>query len=263
MATSQQLAHGQVSQVAQDMIGKVAFVTGSSQGMGKAFAVALAKRGCNLVIHHRKNPEEAELTAQEIRGLGRKVLIVQGDLNTVGTVEKVFPQIMAAFGRIDIVVNNAAFIYACPIGDTTEAQYDEIFAVNTKVPFFIMKECAKHMSDNGRVINITTTSLGELAPMVSTYVGSKAALEHFSRSFSKEVGPRGITVNMVAPGPVSTVGLLNFAPEFVLDTYKTQASAGRLGEINDIVPAVEFLASPAAQWVTAQTIFVNGGIHAR
>ncbi|KAG0291796.1 hypothetical protein BGZ98_002872, partial [Dissophora globulifera] len=244
----------------QDLIGKVALVTASYKGLGKGFAIALARRGADLVIHHRKNPVEAEQVAQEIQALGRKVLITQGDLSTVTTAEKIFAETLSTYGRIDIVVNNAGMLNMGPIVDTTEASYDDVFNVNTKTPFFIMKECAKHMADNGRVINVSSTVLLMLEPGVSVYAGSKAALQHFTRAFSKEVGHRGITVNVVAPGPVDTDMLnnnLSSVTEEVREQFKAVAA-----QVDDIVPAVEFLASPAAQWVTAQTIHVNGGLAA-
>jgi len=245
------------------MVGRVAFVTASVKGLGRAFALGLAKHGCDLVIHHRKNPAEAEQTAQEIQALGRRVLIVKGNLNSVATVRQIFAQILASFGRIDIVVNNAGVYHKNPIAEVTEAEFDETFSINTKIPFFIMKECAKHMADNGRIINVTTSFLTVVMPSISTYGGSKAALEHLSKSFAKEVGHRGITVNMVAPGPVNTDMLLNSTSEDTIEAYKAQSPARRVGEVDDIVPVVTFLASPAAQWVSAQTIFVNGGMASR
>ncbi|KAG0282785.1 hypothetical protein BGZ98_006605, partial [Dissophora globulifera] len=203
-------------------------------------------RGADLVIHHRKNPVEAELVAQEIQALGRKVLITQGDLSTVAAAEKIFAEILSTYGRIDIVVNNAALLKVSAIVDTTEATYDDMFNVNTKTPFFIMKECAKHMADNGRVINIASVILLSLAPDVSVYAGSKAALEHFTRAFSKEVGHRGITVNVVAPGPVDT-DMFNDNISSMAEETRAEFKA-KVGLVDDIVPAVEFLASPASQW---------------
>ncbi|KAG0296731.1 hypothetical protein BGZ98_000844 [Dissophora globulifera] len=121
-----------------------------------------------------------------------------------------------------------------------------------------MKECAKHMADNGRVINIASGVLLMLEPDVSVYAGSKAALQHFTKVFSKEVGHRGITVNVVAPGPVDT-DLLNNNISSLTEEMKAEFKTN-MGHVDDIVPAVEFLASPAGQWVTAQTIHVSSGI---
>ncbi|KAG0299938.1 hypothetical protein BGZ98_009634 [Dissophora globulifera] len=246
-------------QFPQDLAGKVAFVTGSYKGLGKGFLIGLAQRGADVVIHHRKNPVEAEQVAQEVQALGRKAFIVQGDLTSVAVVRKIFTEFMAHFGRIDIVVNNAGAVGLSAVGDQSEANYDAIFNTNTKMPFFVMQECAKHLSDNGRVINITSNILRLLSPGASTYAGSKGALEHFTRSFSKEVGHRGITVNAVAPGPLDSDMLRNNAPPEVIEAFKKDSAMGRLGQISDVVPVVVFLASPAGQWVTSQTIFVAGG----
>ncbi|KAG0289570.1 hypothetical protein BGZ98_003786, partial [Dissophora globulifera] len=191
--------------------------------------------------------------------LGRKAFIVQGDLTTVAVVKRIFAEFMAHYGRIDIVVNNAGTAALGAIGDNPEADYDFVFNANAKMPFFVMQECAKHMSDNGRVINNTSNILRVLVPGASTYAGSKAALEHFTRSFAKEVGHRGITVNAIAPGPVDTDMLRENQPPGMLAFFAKESVLGRLGKIRDIVPVVIFLASPASQWVTGQNIFINGG----
>ncbi|KAF9172234.1 hypothetical protein BGX21_009955 [Mortierella sp. AD011] len=247
----------------QDLVGKVAFITGSAKNMGQQFALALAKRGCDVVIHHRNNPEEAEKTSQEIQALGRKTLIVRGELTSVSMIENIFAQILSTFGHIDIVVNNAGMVLKKPITEISEHEYDQCFQINAKVPFFIMKECAKHMADNGRIINIGTTLLAITTGGYSAYAGSKAPLEDFTRAVAKEVGSRGITVNTIAPGPIDTPFFHGQETKESVAFFSTLSVAGRLGTVNDIVPVVEFIASPGSQWITAQTIFVNGGVIAR
>ncbi|KAF9977454.1 hypothetical protein BGZ73_005952 [Actinomortierella ambigua] len=242
------------------MVGKVAFITGSAKNMGKAFAVALAKRGCDIVIHHRKDPAEAERTAKEIQSLGHRTMIVQGELTSIKVIEDIFQQILKAFGRIDIVINNAGVVLKKAMPEITEAEFDTLFNINTKVPFFIMREAHKHMADNGRVINIATTLNAITTGHYSVYAGSKAPLKDFSRAMAKEVGDRGITVNTVAPGPIDTPFFHGQETPESVALFKSLSVAGRLGEVRDIVPVVEFLASPASQWVTAQTLYVNGGI---
>ncbi|KAK3814166.1 MAG: dehydrogenase [Benniella sp.] len=245
------------------MVGKVAFITASAKNMGKHFALALAKRGCDVVVHHRKDAEEAEKTAQEIQALGRKTLIVQGELTSVSLIEEIFAKILASFGRVDIVVNNAGVVLKKPMAEITEAEYDQLFNINAKVPFFIMKECAKHMADNGRVINIGTTLLAITTGEYSAYAGSKAPLEDFTRALAKEVGARGITVNTIAPGPIDTPFFYGQETKESTAFFASLSVAGRLGDVKDIVPVVEFIASPAAQWINAQTLFVNGGVISR
>ncbi|KAG0255155.1 hypothetical protein DFQ27_006406 [Actinomortierella ambigua] len=247
----------------QDMVGKVAFITGSAKHLGKAFAIGLAKRGCDVVIHHRKDNAEAERTAKEIQALGRRTMIVQGELTSVKVIQDIFQQILKAFGKIDIVVNNAGSILKKQMSEITEAEYDAIFNINAKVPFFIMREAHKHMADYGRVINIGSTLMAVYTGEYSVYAGSKASLECFTRAMAREVGARGITVNTVAPGPLDTPFFHGQETKETAAHHTSLSVAGRLGEEKDIVPVVEFLASPASQWVTSQTIFVNGGIIGR
>ncbi|KAF9543708.1 hypothetical protein EC957_000563 [Mortierella hygrophila] len=250
-------------QVKQDMVGKVAFITGSAKNMGKAFALALARRGADIVIHHRKDTSEAQTAAQEIQSLGRRTLIVQGELTSVSVIEQIFAQILSTFGHIDIVINNAGVVLKKPMAEISEEEYDSLFAINAKVPFFIMKECAKHMADGGRVINIGTTLLAITTGEYSAYAGSKAPLEDFTRALAKEVGSKGITVNTIAPGPIDTPFFYGQETKESTALFASLSVAGRLGDVKDIVPVVEFIASPDSQWITAQTLFVNGGVTSR
>ncbi|KAF9585949.1 hypothetical protein BGW38_010807 [Lunasporangiospora selenospora] len=252
-----------MAQHSQDMVGKVAFITGSAKNMGKQFALALARRGCDVAIHHRRNPVEAEETAKEIQALGRKALILQGELTNVAQIEKYFDQVIQTFGHIDIVINNAGEVLKKSFSETSEEEYDRVFSINAKVPYFVMRECARRMADNGRVINLGTTLLAITTGHYSVYAGSKAPLEDFTRALAKEVGSRGITVNTVAPGPIDTPFFYGQETNESTQMFKALSVAGRLGDVKDIVPVIEFLASPAAQWVTAQTLFVNGGIISR
>lgn len=248
-----------------ELVGKVGLVTGSARNMGRAFAVALARNGADVVVHHHgpAAKDDAEQTASLVREQGGRAVVFDGDLASVPVVKALFDAAFTAFGRVDIVINNAGLIIKKPVAEVTEEEFDASFGINAKAAFFVMQQAAKRISDGGRVINIGTSLLGATTGFYSVYAGSKAPLEDFTRALAKEIGGRGVTVNTVAPGAVDTAffhGQEN--PQSV--AYSAQGSvAGRLGQPQDIVPAIEFLASPRAQWVTAQTIFVNGGYLSR
>jgi NAD(P)-dependent dehydrogenase (short-subunit alcohol dehydrogenase family) len=184
-------------------------------------------------------------------------------MGNTAVVKRLFDETISAFGRVDIVINNAGVVIKKPFVEITEEDFDRSFGINAKAAFFVMQEAARRISDHGRIINMGTTILGATIPFYSVYAGAKATLEDFTRSLAREIGHRGVTVNTVAPGPVDDVFYHGAeTPESV--ARATQASvAGRLGHVEDIVPLIEFLASPDSQWITAQTLFINGGYLAR
>lgn len=247
------------------LAGKVAIITGSARNMGRAFAVALARQGADIVVHHHgpSSREDAEETARLVQAEGRRAMVVDGDLSRTVAVRQMFDKGHEAFGRLDIVINNAGLVIKKPFTEITEEDFDRSFGINAKAAFFVMQEAARRIADNGRIINMGTTILGATIPFYSVYAGAKAALEDFTRALAREIGPRGVTVNVVAPGPIDTAFYHGAeTPESV--ARATGASvAGRLGRVEDVVPLIEFLASPQSQWVTAQTLFVNGGYLAR
>jgi NAD(P)-dependent dehydrogenase (short-subunit alcohol dehydrogenase family) len=148
-----------------------------------------------------------------------------------------------------------------PYAEISEQEYDRIFALNAKAPFFCMQEAARRMEDGGRIINVGTSVLGMVTGYYSVYAGSKAPLEQFMRALAKEVVARGITVNTIAPGALDTSFF--YPAETPESVAFIKEVTGGLGDVQDVVPLVEFLVSPGARWVTAQTIFVNGGLLAR
>jgi NAD(P)-dependent dehydrogenase (short-subunit alcohol dehydrogenase family) len=244
---------------------QVAIITGAARNLGRAIAVALAKRPCDVVVHYHgeSSHADAQATARMVEKAGGRSLVVEGDLTHVSEIRKLFDRAITAFGRIDIVVNNAGMIIKKPFVEITEADYDRCFDINAKAAFFVMQEAARRIAEQGRIINIGTTLLAATTINYSIYAGSKAPLEDFTRALAKEIGARGVTVNTIAPGPLDT-SFYHSQESAQAETYAKGASvAGRLGTPADIVPVIEFLASPASQWVTAQTIFVNGGYLAR
>jgi len=248
----------------QELAGKVAIVTGSARNMGRAFAIAFARAGAAVVVHSHSaaSRADAEETLRQVREHSRGVL-VEGDLADLAVIRRLFDEAITAFERVDIVVNNAGVIVKKPLLEVTEADFDRSFAINAKAAFFVMQEAARRLSDHGRIINLGTTLLAATTSNYSVYAGSKAPLEDFTRALAKEIGKRGITVNTVAPGPIDT-SFFHGQENAQSVAYATQMSAaGRLGTIDDVVPTIEFLASPRSSWITAQTLFVNGGYLAR
>ncbi|GAB5480647.1 MAG: SDR family oxidoreductase [Parasphingorhabdus sp.] len=249
----------------RDLAGKVALITGSARNMGRAFAVTLAARGADIVVHHNgeSSATDADETARLVQENGARALITSGDLSNTASIKAMFASAKEAFGRIDIVINNAGVVIKKPVADVTEDDFDRAFGINTKAAFFVMQEAAKVIEDDGRIINMGTTLLGATTGMYGLYAGSKAALEDFSRALAKEIGARGITVNTVAPGPIDTPFFHGEENEQSTAYLSNMSPKGRLGQIDDIVPVIDFLASEESRWVTAQTLFINGGFLAR
>jgi NAD(P)-dependent dehydrogenase (short-subunit alcohol dehydrogenase family) len=248
-----------------DLLGKVAIISGSARNMGRAFAEALAARGVDITIHHHgaASRVDAEETARLVRERGRKPVIVSGDLAQTVNVQAAFDQTCAAFGRVDILINAAGLVLKKPLIDVTEEEYDRSFGVNAKAAFLMMQQAARRISDYGRIINIGTTLLGATTASYSVYAGSKAPLEDFTRALAQEIGSRGVTVNTIAPGPVDTPFYHRQETVESAANAARRVPAQRLGQVTDIVPLVVFLASPQSQWITAQTIFINGGYISR
>ncbi|QTL37848.1 SDR family oxidoreductase [Pseudoalteromonas viridis] len=248
-----------------DLTNKVAIVTGSARNMGRAFAISLAKRGANVVVHYHSDAsrKDAEQTAAEITQIGGKSLLVQGDLTQESQVQSLYSQTQEAYGRVDIVINNAGKVLKKAIADISEQEYDQLFATNTKAPFLMMKHAAQHIRDQGRIINMGTSLLGAFTGLYGAYAGAKAPLEHLTRALAKEIGSRGVTVNVVAPGPIDTA-FFHGEENAQSVAYLSSASVlNRLGHIDDVVPMVDFLVSEEARWITGQTLFVNGGFVTR
>lgn len=242
--------------------GKVAIVTGGTANLGRLFAHQLAADGADVMVHHNspKRFEEAAQTVAELEALGVRAASHQADLTDVANIAALVDATVARFGHWDVLVNTSGIIVRKPLAETTEDEYDQSFLINTKIPFFLMKEAWSKMADDGRIINLVTTQVAVTAPTYSAYAGSKAPVEHFSKAFAKEIGPRGITVNCVAPGPQKTQFLFGAETDETLKWLAGQTISGELGDPADVVPVVRFLAAPETRWVTAQTVYVNGGM---
>ncbi|MFF4157755.1 SDR family oxidoreductase [Streptomyces sp. NPDC001678] len=242
--------------------GKTAIVTGGSANLGARFAAALAEDGANVMVHYNSDSKrgQAEDVARKLTGYGVGAATRQGDLTRVEEVTGLVDATIDTFGQWDILVNTAGMIVRKPIAEFTEDEWERMFAINAKIPFFLMKEAATKMADHGRVLNLITTIVGVTAPTYGGYAGSKSPVEHYTKSLAKEIGGRGITVNCVAPGPLKTSFFYPAETDENIAWLKSMSVNGDIGDPDDVVPVVRFLVSPEAKWVTAQTLFVNGGL---
>lgn len=246
--------------------GKVALIAGGAKNLGGLIARDLARQGAKAVVIHY-NSVATEAAAQEtvaaIQAAGAKAAAFQANLTSAGAVEKLFADTVAAVGRPDIAINTVGKVLKKPLVEITEAEYDEMTAVNAKSAFFFLKEAGKHLNDNGKIVTLVTSLLGAFTPFYAAYAGTKAPVEHFTRAASKEFGARGISVNAIGPGPMDTPFFYPAEGVDAVAYHKTAAalsgfSKTGLTDIEDVVPFIRHLVSDG-WWITGQTILINGG----
>lgn len=239
--------------------GKVAIVTGASRGIGKQIALQLAEMGANIAVNYTTGRVQADETVADIQALGREAVAVAADISRLGDIERLFAETIARFGKVDILVNNAGYLENGLIGEVSEASFDKHFAINVKGTYFAIQQAMKHMEPNGRIVNFSTSVTGLMLPSYSVYAATKGAVEQMTRQLAKEFGPKGITINCIAPGPVNTELFRNGKSPEQIDAVGSMNAFHRLAETEDIAPAITFLVSEQARWITGQTIRVNGG----
>ncbi|MGB3636290.1 MAG: SDR family oxidoreductase [Rivularia sp. (in: cyanobacteria)] len=239
---------------------KVAIITGSSKGIGKAIATKLAKDGAAVVINYSHSADKANQTVEEIKQQGGNAIAIQADVGKVAEIESLFEQTVDKLGQVDILVNCAGIIINKPLVEITEADFDKIVAVNIKGTYFACQQAVKRMNEGGRIINISSTTTAMMLPTYSAYVATKGAVEQVTRVLAKEVGSRGITVNAVSPGPTDTPLFREGKTEEQIKKFGDMAALGRIGETEDIADVVAFLASDNSRWITGQNIRANGGL---
>jgi len=243
------------------LTGKVAIVTGSSRGIGRAIAERFAADGASVVVNYAHSADEARRVVAGIEGDGGKAIAIQADFGIVADVRRLFRDTIAKLGHIDIVVNNAwAVALGIPkaFAEITEDEFDASFAHNARGSFFMMQEAARTISDRGRIINVTTSGTTVCPPGFSIYVGGKCAMEAFSTTLAAELAPRGVTVNIVSSGAVETKMLRDLPQEW--QTALIERTPLGIGQPRDIAGMVAFLASEEGHWVTNEKIRVDGGI---
>jgi 3-oxoacyl-[acyl-carrier protein] reductase len=239
---------------------KVAIVTGASRGIGAAVAERLAADGFTVVVNYSGSEKEAEALARKIEAAGGRALTAKADVSNAEAVRLMFRTAEAAFGGVDVIVNNAGIMPVSSISDTDDATFDKLVSVNFKGTFNMLREAAKHLRNGGRIINISTTVIGLRTPGYGVYAGTKAAVEAMTSVLANEMRGRNITVNSVAPGPTSTELFLHGKSQEVIDRLTKGPPLERLGQPVDIANVVSFFAGPDGSWVNGQTLRPNGGI---
>jgi 3-oxoacyl-[acyl-carrier protein] reductase len=213
-----------------------------------------------VVVNYAGNAEAARRVVDEVGSAGGRAVAVRADVGVVADVTRLFGEAIGHFGRLDVLVNNAGVLFNKPLADVSEEEFDRIFAVNVKGTFFACQQAARRMADGGRIVNFSSSTTALMLPTYSAYVATKGAVEQFSRVLAKELGPRGITVNVVSPGPIDTELFGQDKTEEDKRRFAQMAALGRLGRPEDIADVVAFLASDEARWVTGQNLRANGGL---
>jgi 7-alpha-hydroxysteroid dehydrogenase len=244
--------------------GQVAVVTGGGRGIGRGIALALADCGANVVVLARRQ-HEVDAVAEEIRARGRRALALSADVLDFTQLPKALDRVVAEFGRLDIMVNNAGGnldrkMHALP--DISIEKFDEQLALNMKTKFWGTQQAAARMKDGGRVINIISVAAHRASPGFGVYSAANLGMISMTRTFAAELAPKRITVNCIAPGVVVTemlVETMKMGEQEAQDMFAKTIPLGRTGTPEDCAAAAVFFASPAAEWITGQFIDVAGG----
>lgn len=244
--------------------GKVALITGSAQGIGRAIAARFAQEGADIIIDDREGNTGAEETLREVEAAGRRGLVIGGDLANLADNRRLIAEGVAKMGRIDILVNNAGVEKHADFWDVTEADFDFVLHINLKGTFFLTQDFVNHLRDTkrpGRIVNMSSVHEELPFPHFSTYCASKGALKMLCRDLAIELAPLGITVNNIAPGAIETpinTKLMN--DPSLMKALLSNIPLNRLGQPKDVAGAAVFLASDDAAYITGTTLIVDGGL---
>lgn len=243
------------------LTGKTALVTGGSRGIGAGIAKRLAASGANVAITYNKGAEAAASVVDEIERAGGKAMAVQAEAADAEAVAAAVDKTVATFGRLDVLVNNAGTAIPKPFQEATLEELDRVIDINLRGTLIATQAALKHMQDGGRIIMIGSC-LGErmMTPGLATYAATKGAIKMFTQGLSREVGPRGITVNNVQPGPIDTD--LNPAAGDWATPQIANTALKRYGHVEDIAAMVAFVAGPEAGYITGASLTVDGGTNA-
>jgi 3-oxoacyl-[acyl-carrier protein] reductase len=248
--------------MSQKLAGKVAIVTGASKGIGASIAKHLAAEGAAVVVNYSSSKEGADSVVAEITKNGGKALAVQANVAKHSELQQLFAETKKAFGKLDILINNAGVYEFLPLEAVTEEHFHKHFNLNVLGLILASQEAAKHFGPaGGSIVNISSIASTYTPPNSVVYSATKAAVDAVTKVLSKELGPRNIRVNAVNPGMVETEGVHagGLAESDFRKHFESQAPLGRIGQPEDVAPAVVFFASPDAAWITGETLFIGGG----
>ena len=243
--------------------GKVAVVTGASKGIGAGIAKEFAEAGAAVVVNYASDKQGADRVVDEITKRGGKAIVIQANVAKKADVEKLFAEAEKAFGKIDIVVNNAGVYEFMPLEEVSEQQFHRMFDTNVLGILLVTQEGLKHFNANGgSIINISSLASSLTPPTGVIYNATKAAVDAITRTLAKELGPRKIRVNSINPGMVVTEGVLagGYTEGDMRKTFESLTPLGRIGETEDIAPAALFFASEGSAWITGETLVIAGGL---
>jgi len=239
---------------------KVAIVTGASGGIGAAVSERLAKDGLTVVVNYVGNAASAETLVRKIEAAGGRATTAQADVSDAAAVVRMFDAAEAAFGGVDVLVNNGGIMKLSPIGEADDALFDQQVAINLKGVFNGLREAARRLRKGGRIVSFSSSVVGLYPPTYGIYAATKAGVEAMTHILSKELRGRDITVNAIAPGRVATKLFLDGKPKEAIEGAAKAAPLGRLGEPDDIARAVSFLVGPDGGWINGQVLRANGGV---
>ncbi|MDX6227856.1 MAG: 3-oxoacyl-[acyl-carrier protein] reductase [Frankiales bacterium] len=247
-----------------DLTGKTAVITGSARGLGKAIALRYAALGANVVVNYASRRAAADTTVAEIESLGAKAIAVQADVSQLSDIERLFAEAVDQFGQVDIAVANAGVeMIGIPFLETTEEQFDQLYGINAKGTFFTLQVAARHVVDNGRIIYIGSSTTVLPVPGYALYASSKLGPRYAVQVLAQELADRGVTVNTILPTAIDGAGVFIDAdpnhPVRELIASQPGRIGRRMGTVDDVADAAEYLSSDLARWVSGQSLLVSGG----
>lgn len=240
--------------------GKAAIITGGDSGIGRAVAIAYAREGADVLISYLEEDDDATDTARYVEKAGRRAVLMKGDVSEAAHCREIVAKAMAEFGRIDILVNNAAYQMTHEtIEEISDDEWDYTFRTNIHAMFYLCKAALPHMKEGGTIIGSSSVNSDMPSPQLAPYAATKAAIANFSASLAQLLGDRGIRVNSVAPGPIWTPLIPSTMPEEKVEKFGENTALGRAGQPAELAPVYVLLASDEASYISGARIAVTGG----